>query len=474
MKKHSLWEDIQEPIQVNSTFNTDVDILIIGGGITGLTTAYFLKDSGKKILLIDKGKLVSGITAKTTAKITYLQGAVYQELMQRFNKQVAKQYYDSQKEAINLLTEIVEKNKIDCDLVATDAITFTLEEANIDKIKAEEKLLNEWKEEVRPVEYEEIQYGILGKNSYTFHPLKYLNGLIKTFENKINIAENVLTTQISEENGSYVITTSRGKIKTKVVVVACHYPFFLLPSMIPLKTYIKREYVNAARIENSQKMMAINIDSSLQSIRYYKDYLIYGALDHKLTSRIHYQQNYEDSQKQFAAYFQKEPEYTWMNQDIMSHDGLPFIGQIKENMFLATAYNAWGMTNGTIAAKIMSDEINGEKSPYHYLFSPKRSNISLYLNSLVGSFSYLKVYTQALWKKSLPLFIKQDGISYGVYQDKEGITHRIKLICPHMKCHLVFNQEEETWDCPCHGSRFDLDGNLLEGPAKEELKNEQF
>ena len=474
MKKHSLWEDIQEPIQVNSTFNTDVDILIIGGGITGLTTAYFLKDSGKKILLIDKGKLVSGITAKTTAKITYLQGAVYQELMQRFNKQVAKQYYDSQKEAINLLTEIVEKNKIDCDLVATDAITFTLEEANIDKIKAEEKLLSEWKEEVYPVEHEEIQYGILGKNSYTFHPLKYLNGLIKTFENKINIAENVLTTQISEENGSYVITTSRGKIKTKVVVVACHYPFFLLPSMIPLKTYIKREYVNAARIENPQKMMAINIDSSLQSIRYYKDYLIYGALDHKLTSRIHYQQNYEDSQKQFAAYFQKEPEYTWMNQDIMSHDGLPFIGQIKENMFLATAYNAWGMTNGTIAAKIMSDEITGEKSPYHYLFSPKRSNISLYLNSLVGSFSYLKVYTQALCKKSLPLFIKQGGISYGIYQDKEGITHRIKLICPHMKCHLVFNQEEETWDCPCHGSRFDLDGNLLEGPAKEDLKNEQF
>ena len=207
MKKHSLWEDIQEPIQVNSTFNTDVDILIIGGGITGLTTAYFLKDSGKKILLIDKGKLVSGITAKTTAKITYLQGAVYQELMQRFNKQVAKQYYDSQKEAINLLTEIVEKNKIDCDLVATDAITFTLEEANIDKIKAEEKLLNEWKEEVRPVEYEEIQYGILGKNSYTFHPLKYLNGLIKTFENKINIAENVLTTQISEQNGSNDIAT---------------------------------------------------------------------------------------------------------------------------------------------------------------------------------------------------------------------------------------------------------------------------
>ena len=86
----------------------------------------------------------------------------------------------------------------------------------------------------------------------------------------------------------------------------------------------------------------------------------------------------------------------------------------------------------------------------------------------------MKVYTQALWKKSLPLFIKQGGISYGIYQDKEGITHRIKLICPHMKCHLVFNQEEETWDCPCHGSRFDLDGNLLEGPAKEDLKNEQF
>ena len=467
--KHSFWEGSRRKKEQPIAWEKETDILIIGGGIAGLTTAYFLKDCGKKVLLIDKGKIGRGVTARTTAKITYLQKTIYQELKDRFGEETSKKYYDSQKEAIKLLTGIVEKEKIACDLMETKSILFTLEEDNISKIKREAELLQAWKEEITPITHEKIKYGIKGKNTYTFHPLKYIDGLQKIVKKSVNLIENVIATQITEKETGYEIETSAGTIKAQTVVVACHYPFFLIPTLIPLKTYIKREYVNAARVEEPKNFMAINIDSSLHSIRYYKDYLIYGSLDHKLTSRINYQQNYEESRKQFQNYFQKEPEYTWMNQDIMSHDGLPFIGKIKENLFLATAFNAWGMTNGTISAKLISDEILGHTSPYHSLFDPTRNNITLMVNSFVGSFSYLKVYAQSLWKKNLPIYITQAGVRYGLYQDQEGTIHKIKLVCPHMKCSLVFNKEEKTWDCPCHGSRFDLDGNIIEGPAKESL-----
>lgn len=473
MIRHSLWEEGRRKKEESSALERETDILIIGGGITGLTIAYFLKDCGKRVLLLDKGEVGGGVTAKTTAKITYLQKTIYQELKERFNKETAKQYYHSQKAAIKLLTNIVEKEKIACDLTETDSVIFCFEESNIEKIKKEEALLREWKEEIEPIMHEQIKYGIKGKNTYTFHPLKYLDSLTKIVKKKVNIAENVLVTQIKEEDG-YLVETSKGQVKSKTIVVACHYPFFLIPIMIPLKTYIKREYVNAARVKEPKNYMAINIDSSLHSLRYYKDYLIYVSLDHKLTSRINYQKNYEESKKQFKNFFHETPEYTWMNQDIMSHDGLPFIGKIKENLFLATAYNAWGMTNGTLAAKLISDEIRGHISFYHQLFDPKRNNLTLMINSFVGSFAYLKVYAQALWKKNLPVYITQTGVRYGLYQDQDGTVHKIKLVCPHMKCSLVFNKEEKTWDCPCHGSRFDLDGNIIEGPAKEDLSKTTY
>ena len=221
--------------------------------------------------------------------------------------------------------------------------------------------------------------------------------------------------------------------------------------------------------DKPKNITAINIDKYLYSLRYYKNYLIFGSNDHKLTSKIDYAKNYEKSRDDFIKYFHKEPTYSWMNQDIISHDKLPFIGKIKDHIYLSSAYNTWGMTSATIGAKIISDLIQEKNNDYVSLFNPKRINLPLIINSFIGLFSYLKVYIEALFHKSNPHYIKIKGIIYGVYIDKDGIEHKIKLICPHMKCSLVFNKEEETWDCPCHGSRFDIDGNIINPPAVKKL-----
>lgn len=453
--------------------NLQTDILIIGAGITGLTTAYFLKDTNKKITIIDKSEVGRGITSKTTAKITYLQQDIYSKLTEIHNKEIAKKYYNSQKEAINTIIKIIKENNISCDLEKVDSILFTKEEKNITKLNSEKEILSTWNAPVKDYQDEFIKNGFIVNNTYTFNPLKYLNTLKQIIENKVTIFENTLASSIKKEKNIYLIETNKGTINANIIVLACHYPFFIYPFFFPLKTYIEREYVNASKIKEPKKITSINIDKDLYSVRYYKDYLIYGSNEHKLTNNINYQKKYNQSKKNFIKYFNQEPTYTWMNQDIISNDSLPFIGKIKDNIYISSAYNTWGMTNGTIGGKIISDLIQEKENKYTTLFNPNRKNIPLVINSIFGLFPYLKAYIEGLFHKSNPYYIKIKGLIYGVYIDEQGIKHKIRLICPHMKCPLVFNQEEKTWDCPCHGSRFDLDGNILETPATKNISTSE-
>ena len=472
MEYKSIWETSLNKKEKANNLNfkeIKTDILIIGAGITGLSVAYFLKDSNKKIMLIDKGTVGLGISAKTTAKITYLQQDIYSKLSKMHSMSVSKMYYESQKEAIGLIKEIISKNKIDCDMEKVDSVLFSNENKNFGKIKKEKEILLSWNNKIKDYEDEFVKCGFIVSDTYVFHPLKYLNNLKKIIKDKVTIYENTMAISVNKKDKCYVVITNKGKIITKDIVVACHYPFFIVPHFFPIKTYIEREYVCAATSDNPKKMTLINIDKELYSVRYYKNYLIYGSNDHRLTSKTDYHKNYEKSKNDFKKYFGKNPEYIWMNQDIISNDALPFIGRIKDHLYMASAYNTWGMTNGTIGGKMVADLIQNKDNKYIKLFNPKRINIPLLINSFIGVFHYLKVYFLGIFKRNNPYYIKIKGIIYGVYKDEKGIIHKIKLICPHMKCALIFNQKEKTWDCPCHGSRFNLDGNIIETPAVEKI-----
>ncbi len=444
---------------------TKTDVLIIGGGITGLTTAYFLKDSGKKIMLIDKGAIGMGISAKTTAKITYLQQNIYSKLSNMHGYDKSKLYYQAQQEAIKLIREIISNNKIDCDLEKVKSVVLTND--NIKAITKEKEILLSFGSRVNDYYDDFIKYGLAANDTYVFNPLKYLNGLRKIVN--ATIYEYMMAISIKKNNDYYIVDTNKGKIVTKEIVMACHYPFFIIPNFFPFKTYIEREYVCASKVNKTKKMTFINIDKELYSVRYYKDYLIYVSNDYRLTSKTDYHINYDKSIESFKEKFGKEPEYMWMNQDIISNDKLPFIGKIKDHLYISSAYNTWGMTNGTIGGRVVADLIMNKDNKYKKLFNPKRINISLLINSFIGIFHYLRVYFLGIFKRNNPYYIKIKGIIYGIYKDDNGNIHKIKLICPHMKCALLFNMKEKTWDCPCHGSRFDLDGNIIEGPSTRKL-----
>ena len=471
MKNESIWNKYRENNTklLNKFKNIDTDILIIGAGITGIMTAYFLKDTNCKITIIDKSQICTGITSKTTAKITYLQQDIYRKLTNIHGKTIAKKYYKSQKEAINIINKIIKDNNIECDYELVNSILFTNEKNKISKLNEERKILSNYGEKIKDYQDNFVKHGFMVANTYVFNPIKYLNAIVNIIKDKVSIYEYTIATNIKKENNQYIVTTDKGNIRAKKIVIACHYPFFILPFFFPIKTHIEREYVNSAKIKNSKKLTLINIDKDLYSVRYYQDYLIYASNDHKLTNKIDYANNFEKSKKMFKKLFNVDSEYTWINQDIISNDMLPFIGRLKNNMYISTAYNTWGMTSSIIGAKLISDLIQKKENTYKDLFNPNRINLPLIINSTLGLLNYLKVYIESLFHKSNPHYVKIDGILYGIYKDSNGNNHKIKLICPHMKCPLVFNQAEKTWDCPCHGSRFDIDGNIINPPAVKKI-----
>lgn len=440
------------------------DVIIIGAGITGLCTAYYLKNSGLKVAILEQGHVGCGITSKTTAKLTYLQGDIYQRIGNR-----AKEYYQSQKEAIWEIVQIIEKEVISCELEQVPSILFAVDEKNKYKIELEKKLLESFGESPFIVKNESIQSGIGISNSYVFHPLKFLSGVCSSISPIVSIFENTLVTEIKKENDYYILSSSQGEFRAVDVVLACHYPFFLIPNFFPIRTYVQREFVNVAKVKENGHYSAINIDSNLHSVRFYKSYLIYGSNRHRLTSEIDFGRHYEESKKDFRHFFGKIPSYTWDNQDIVCHDLLPMIGRIDSHLFLGSAYRGWGMTNGVLAGKIISSLLLHKICSYVSLFNPKRMNFSIFSNSFVGLFHYMKSYTQAFLQRNNPSYVRIHGVLHAIYEDEKHEVHKICLTCPHMKCQVVFNTYDKTWDCPCHGSRFSLDGTLLKGPTTKSL-----
>lgn len=469
MENRSIWE--KEHPKINSGKLKDTDVLIIGGGITGITAAYYLNNSGLKVTLLEKGKIGNGITKNSTAKISYLQGTIYQKLKSYFDDSVSKRYFKSQVYAISLLKNIIVENNIDCDFEKVESYLFAFKKSGLSKLEKEKKLLEQFgvkcTDKKMPIDFPaEGSFSV--PENYVFNPVKYIYGVAKILNN-VEINEETTVLEVKKEN-DYVVNTTNGIIKAKKLIIACHYPFFIFPGIIPIKNYIKREYVNAGKYEGVKNFTAINVEKDIHSIRFYKDYVIYVSNNHRLTNKIDYEKNYELSRKNFKKYFKTEPEYSWMNQDLITNDELPFIGKLKDNLFISSGYNAWGMTNGVIGAKIVSDLVMGKSARYSSLFSPNRISLIGTINSLIDGFCYAKAYIEApFFKKENTFVTKIDGKAYNVYVDKEGKKHIAQRKCPHMKCDLVFNNEELTWDCPCHGSRFDIDGKLMEGPSKYDI-----
>jgi len=480
MKNKSIWTDIKKK-EVCPRLNKDleVDVLIIGGGITGISTAYHLMNSNLKICLVEKNEIALGVTSKTTGKISYLQENIYSKVSKYHGLDKAKLYLESQIDAANIIKDIVSKHKIQCNLEKVSSYII-----NNDSSKYEEEKMILKSLDVPINESNMLPNGVIVNdafyvnNTYVFHPLKYLYSLKDIcLNNNISIYENTKIVSINKENQYYICKTHSNKIKTKYIVLALHYPYFLIPFFMPLKTYLEQSYIKATKIDKDYKFNSITITKPVISTRYHNDDNIYEIMltnSHNLCIR----DNDKDNFNKLISLNSYKPEYIWSNKDIMTNDSLPFIGALNQdsNLLIGTGYNTWGMTNGSLAGKILADIILNKNNKYIELFNPLRKintgkilNFPLILGSNAYSFIKSKINKQKHWYSNNVRFEKRNGKNIAIYIDENKKEHIVYNICPHLKCSLIFNEIERTWDCPCHGSRFDIDGECIKGPSNYDI-----
>ena len=358
MKTIPIWQDIKTKNYPKLTSDIETDILIIGGGITGINLLYALKDDKRKVTLVEKNKLGMGVTSRSTAKITFLQQNIYAKLMKNFNYDTAHMYYEATKEAIKKMVDVIAKEKIKCDLEKVDSYFYTLNKKNINKINKEESILKDFGEDVYEADTLpnkiKVKKAFYVKDTYVFHPLKYVTNLAKTsITSNHEIYENTTIENIEEKENYFIAYANDHKIKCRKIVLACHYPYFLFPYVFPIKGYIEKSYVMALPKKNLL-FSAINDENPIYSYRYYKKYGLTLSSSHNGSFNNNHEQN-------FAKLFKMAKDdiaYAWSNNDIITLDNLPYIGKIMNNMYLATGYNTWGMTSSFIASLICTFPLN--------------------------------------------------------------------------------------------------------------------
>ena len=441
------------------------DVLVIGAGIAGILTGYLLKESGKEVVIIDKAEIASGNTRNTTAKITSQHDLIYNKLIQEFGEEKAKQYARANELAIRKYREIIEERKIECDFEELPAYIYSLKDTELIKkeVDAAKKLGidAEFVEKINlPLE---VKGAVKFNNQGQFNPLKFLEDISK----ELTIYENTRAIKI-EEN---LVSTDKGNIVANYIVIATHYPIMNAPGYYFMKMHQERSYVIALENAGNIEGMYIDYDKEGYSFRNYKGLLLLGGISQR-TGENEAGGSYDKLRKVAKEIYPNSREkYHWSAQDCMTIDGIPYV---------ATGFNKWGMTSSMVSAMIISDFILGKENNFSEIFSPKRfdlslsiSNIAKDLSETTKNFIAQKVYIPSSEiehiKNGHAGVVEYKGQKVGVYKNKEGKEFIVSTKCPHLGCELHWNADELTWDCPCHGSRFNYDGDLIDSPSVKDI-----
>ena len=474
----SIWSEsckFDKREELNGDIKTD--ILIIGAGIAGILVGYFLKKSGREVVLIDKSEIASGNTRNTTAKITSQHDLIYNKLIEEFGEEKAKQYAKANELAIKKYKEIIKERKIECDFEEVPAYIYSLNDTEL--IKKEVDAAKKLGIEAEFVENINIPLDIKGavkfNNQGQFNPLKFLEDISK----ELVIYENTRAVKI-EEN---LVSTDKGNIVANNIVIATHYPIMNAPGYYFMKMHQERSYVIALENADNIEGMYIDYDKQGYSFRSYKGLLLLGGISQR-TGENEEGGSY-DKLRAFAKeiYPKAREKYYWSAQDCMTIDGIPYIGKYSEstpNIYVATGFNKWGMTSAMVSAMIISDLILGKENDFSEIFSPNRFDLSLSISNIAKdlvettkNFIAQKIYIPSSEIENIKNghagVVEYNGQKVGVYKNKEGKEFIVSTKCPHLGCELHWNADELTWDCPCHGSRFNYKGNLIDSPSVKDI-----
>ena len=430
---NSVWtENIVLPHFETIEGDVETEVLIIGGGITGILCAYFLQEMGIPYILVEGRSVCGGVTKNTTAKITSQHGLIYDKLLKSAGAEMARMYLEANQNAVKKYFELC--RGMDCHFEEKTNYIYSLDDRR--KLEKEVEALRKIGFHAILSETWELPFSTAGAVGFAhqaqFNPLEFIFHIIP----KLKIYEHSFVRELTENTA----VTDKARITYKRAVFATHFPIDNKHGMYFLKMYQHRSYVLA--VENAQQIKGMYVDESKTglSFRSYNDLLLLGGGSHRTGKRGG---DWQELRGYARRYYPSAVEkYYWATQDCMSLDGVPYVGQYSKGLpdcYVATGFNKWGMTSSMVAAMLLADMLEGKENPYELVFNPSRNMLKPQLFCNAGE-AVLNLFTPT------------------------------KKRCPHLGCALKWNAAERSWDCPCHGSRFDAEGGVIDNPATGDLK----
>lgn len=459
------------------TEDIHTDTAVIGGGMAGILTAKLLREKGVEAIVVDAGQAGGGVTGNTTGKITSQHGLIYSKLFSIVGKEGALQYARANQKAIEKYWECIENERIDCDWEEESAYVYSL--TKTEHLDREYQAAKQLGIPARMTEHPPIPFPIKGAVEFPkqaqFHPLKFLSAAAR----QVPLYDH---TRVDRIEGDEVITEG-GTIYAKRIVIATHYPILNTPGYYFMRMYQQRSYLLALSGLPPISGMYIGENDSNLSLRQWGDFLLLGGCGHRVgqVGKGGYEQLRQRAKRLFP---QAKEVFSWASQDCMTLDGIPYIGKFSSaipNLYVATGFGKWGMSGSMAAAMILSDLIAGRPNQDAAVFSPQRMHWGASLPNLLSGgghtvsgllkrFLYVPTAQAEQLEKGEGAIVNYQGKKAGVYKDEEGNLYAVSVRCPHLGCQLEWNAQERSWDCPCHGSRFDYRGKRLDTPASSDCQ----
>ncbi|RZL20097.1 MAG: FAD-dependent oxidoreductase [Pedobacter sp.] len=493
---NTLWENIQIPEYQNiKSDNYECDVLIIGAGITGLTTALFLQQQKKKVIIAEAYNVGFGTSGGTSAHINTFFDTTYPEIVSKFGEDAAKTIAKCGEEAISIIKTFVSENKIDCDLEFKTGYLFSENEKETSQLNDIFERSERAGVSVRNSETNGVPIPFISALEFPeqgqFHPLKYLKGLADAFvDGGGTILTNTHINDLSHEDERFTALSGPKRIYAADVIYATHIPPGV--NLLSFRCAPYRSYVLGVTLKNERDYPDCLVYDMQEPYHYIRTHevdgekvLLVGGEDHKTGSG-----DPEEAINNLKAYIDKyfngaKTKFSWSSQYYVPADGLPYIGPMplgNARVYIATGFNGNGLTFGTIAGKILADQIAGKLNSYSELFDPSR------LKPIAGFSSFVEENASVAYHfvadrfgiETLEAFKDMEsgtggvkefkGEKLAVYKDEKGKIHALSPVCTHAGCIVNFNAAEVSWDCPCHGGRFDIYGNILNGPPRKPLE----